>query len=155
MNNLAIKLKIIPILSAYFIFSNPLIAEVIRDDRTGTATDQQTAIEWLDIQQIVRLTWPNAIRYCEELEIEHKSDWRLPNLNEFKSILFRSDQSKPIKTGFENFTLLQYWTSTTLSGDRDRAWFVNLDNGGFIHTNTKSSMNYVKCIRGGQMEIEP
>ena len=92
---------------------------------TDVITDNKTGLEWTnDIPTVqTKGTWKEAIDYCESFTgIGGNSDWRLPNLNEWWSII---DKSKggyqlghpamdPLFTNVKDDHHLGYWTSTTM-----------------------------------------
>ncbi|HEO98082.1 MAG TPA: DUF1566 domain-containing protein [Epsilonproteobacteria bacterium] len=114
-------------------------------------TDNTTRLQWQDDTNASAITknWQEAIEYCEALSLGGYSDWRLPNLNELKSIVDRSKYDPAIKEGFVNTSSGNYWSSTTGEYDRGYAWIVNFRNGR-VNDNGKGSSSYVRCVRDGQ-----
>jgi len=94
-------------------------------------------------------TWENALSYCENLVIlEGTSDWRLPNINELKTIVDISRSNPAIHIGFfPNAATNFYWTSTTKSNDTTMAWVVSFNLGSVIGWN-KTSTSRVRCVSG-------
>lgn len=79
----------------------------------------------------VRLNWFDAKLYCIALNIDGKTGWRLPTIEELNTA-FKSG------TDFENYW---YWSSTLY--DDNRAWGKGF-NGG---TTDFFSKNYSFCCR--------
>lgn len=77
-------------------------------------TDTNTKLQWQDNGEYEKLSWQSAIDYCEDLVLDGKSDWRLPNINELQSIIDRSEYgSRYFYDIFTNNSSATYWSSTT------------------------------------------
>ena len=126
-----------------------LYAELTRDAATGIVSDSATGLEWQDNEIGTTTNWQGAINRCEELELGSHSDWRLPNINELKSIVDRSKVNPPIKDGFIHASSSFYWSSTTDEGSKFDAWFVGF-GFGYVYYNDKYYNYYVRCVRAGQ-----
>jgi len=111
-----------------------------------TVTDSVSKLEWQDDSATESATWVEAIEKCESL---NHSDWRLPNINELKSIVDRSKENPAIVETFQNNYSSNYWSSTTYEGSSDYAWFVDFFYGS-VYGYDKSGNGYVRCVRGGQ-----
>lgn len=123
-----------------------LSAELTRDPVTGIVSDSATGLAWLDNNISTTMTWENAIGSCENLTFGGKSDWRLPNINELKSIIDRTKISPAIKDGFENTKIWNYWSSTTKEEHKQYAWYV-YNIPGYAAYQLKSKSAYVRCVR--------
>ena len=118
--------------------------------RTGDVVkDTVSKLEWQDNAIGSPTTWQGAIDRCESLTLDGHSDWRLPNINELKSIIDRSKSNPAIVQGFKNTSSGYYWSSTTNEGYKSFAWIVIFD-GGIVYYNGKDSNYYVRCVRDGQ-----
>ncbi len=114
-------------------------------------TDSVSGLEWQDDTVGSTMTWENAIFQCEDLTLGGHSDWRLPSINELKSIVDRSKVSLHIVDGFENTSSYYYWSSTTYVGSKGHAWVVDFDIGYvYGHGTNKDGSYYVRCVRIGQ-----
>ena len=123
-------------------------AEFTRSD-AGVVTDSITKLEWQDdYSDNEELQWANAILYCEALELDG-GDWRLPNINELKSIIV--DKAQPtISDVFENTDSSYYWSSTTYKYSSNYAWIVNFINGNVSNYRKNNYSSYVRCVRAGE-----
>ena len=111
--------------------------------------DSVSKLEWQDNAVGSTMTWEDAITHCEELSLGGHSDWRLPNINELKSIVDRSKDYPAIVNGFENTSSNYYWSSTTNENFKNRAWLVGF-GGGYVNYYGKDYNYYVRCVRDGQ-----
>ena len=111
--------------------------------------DNVSKLEWQDDAVGSSMTWESAIGYCESLTLGGYSDWRLPNVNELKSIVDRSKLSLAIVQGFENTSSNYYWSSTTFEDYRKYVWIVYFSSGN-VYYNLKGENFYVRCVRDGE-----
>ncbi len=137
-------------------------------------------VEWPDHNKLVRewqqnddgskYDWDEAIQYCDNLVLNGYSDWKLPDLDELKSIVVCSngtptplpnchqdgcvcgDQPDDPYEGFESPVIdkafagrpSEYWTSKPVSSTDARR--INFERGGAAGYK-KSAEYYVRCIR--------
>ena len=85
----------------------------------------------------VQLNWHNAIAYCDSLNIDGTTGWRLPTKEELNEI-YESEN---------DFEKWYYWSSTENSGGG--AWGQYFGNGfqNFNYNYKYSSDYYVRAIR--------
>ena len=119
-----------------------------------------------------QMTWNEAINYCKNLNEGGYTDWRLPNIDELRTLIQNHSGTQtggtcPIseKAGKlalsdrtsdcngragSNFSKLGdtgwFWSSSTRSGNTDYAWGVNF-YGGYVDGNSKTYYYYVRCVR--------
>ena len=134
-----------------------LQADFVRDNTKNIVKDNSTLLEWQD-DLVVRATarkWVDAITYCESLTLGGYDDWRLPNLNELRSI---TDQSKispslsPVFINFDSnimFSSNSYWSSTTYGNNSNYALSMSAEIG-LDEIYSKTDSVYVRCVRAGQ-----
>jgi hypothetical protein len=131
------------------------------DNGDGTVRDNMTGLIWLKSANCwgVRKTWATALSNANGLasgscglsDGSSAGDWRLPNVNELRSLIDLT-QSYPALPGGHPFTRVQsniYWSSTTYAPDPAVAWFVYLSDG-LVYVDNKASTYYVWPVRGGQ-----
>lgn len=113
------------------------------DQGDGTVLDELTGLIWLKNANAFGIrTWDQALGDCNALAsgsfgLDDGSvvgDWRLPNVNEFESLIDYGNFSPSIPTGhpFEQVGPTSYWTSTTVSSAPTQAMFVILGVGPSI-----------------------
>ncbi|MEA2029313.1 MAG: DUF1566 domain-containing protein [Campylobacterota bacterium] len=133
-----------------------LLATLANADFTRSGdivTDSTTGLQWQDDATAAStyLAWQGAIDHCENLtDFLGYSDWRLPNLNELKSIVDRSKSDPAIVGGFTNTSSNTYWSSTTHVDFTNIAWIVGFGNGDVGYNFGKDDSDYVRCVRAGE-----
>lgn len=118
-----------------------------RDGAKGVVVDTRTGLMWQDNAVGSTMNWATAITTCENLTLGGYADWRLPNINELKSIRDVSRSSPAIDTTFTNTASNDYWSSTTYAISTTLTWTVGFDNG-LVSGAGKTNSNYVRCVRG-------
>ncbi|WP_319481358.1 DUF1566 domain-containing protein [uncultured Draconibacterium sp.] len=106
------------------------------DNSDGTTSDLNTGLMWQTIPLPEKMTYDEAIEYCENIELAGYDDWRAPNLKELFSI---SDFGKgwpyldttyfKLASGIVDKSE-QFWSSnryvgTTVEGQDNAAFGVN------------------------------
>ncbi len=124
-----------------------LYGDFIKSGNVVTNTHSQ--LQWQDDAIGSPKTWREAIDYCETLILDGLSGWRLPNINELKSITNKETRSPAAVSAFTNLGTNQYWSSTTYVASKEKAWLVNFADGK-ESGGPKSYHKYVICVRGGQ-----
>ena len=116
----------------------------------GTVTDNRSGLMWQDDHdaKTVKKNWSDAVGYCENLTLANYTDWRLPSYNELFFIADRNRRDPAIESVFQNIVSWYYWSSTTITGYENHAWYVHFLNGRG-YWNVKSYKNFVRCVRSG------
>ncbi len=119
------------------------------DNGNGTITDNNTALVWQKQDDGTARTWDAANAYCSGLSLAG-TGWRLPTRMELITIVDYGRFSPTINTVY--FPSAQpyanYWSSTSYAAQPSSAWTVYFFNGN-VSWNSKTSANYVRCVRGG------
>jgi hypothetical protein len=119
------------------------------DNQNGTVTDERTGLMWQQEFPEAKMTWEQAVSYCKELNLAGHNDWRLPTIQELKSIVDYIRYNPVINIGyFPNTGSSFYWSSTTHAYYTGYAWGVYLYNG-YDYCSYKYSSYYVRAVRGG------
>ena len=96
-------------------------------------------------------TWEEAIKYCENLNYNGYSDWRLPNLNELELILDYNNYDPAVSDSFRNITSNIYFTSTSVGS---YAKVINMRDGSWFSSQKSNTYNFI-CVRSGNsVQIE-
>jgi hypothetical protein len=135
------------------------------DNGDGTVTDTCTGLMWQKdtadvsgdgtITDEDRLTWHEALKYCENLNFAGYSDWRLPNVRELQSIITYGRIDPALHPPFQAVKYqggedTWYWSSTTSIHFPDYARMVDVE-GGIVasYPFRKGSVTWVRAVRGG------
>ncbi len=104
--------------------------------------DESTGLNWLNIP-LNMMPQKEATTYCEYLEHEGYSDWRLPDKDELKTLF-------PIKDQFTNYPSSKYfWSSTRNEEYGDYFWGMYVEGGEMFDDGPKDDDYHVICLRGG------
>ncbi len=121
------------------------------DNGDGTITDLATGLMWQKDDSKKGMTWDNAIKYADELELAGHDDWILPDVKQLQSIVDYSRSPKTtnsaainpmfntsaIKDMDDNKNYPYFWSSTThLDGkipEASAAYVAFGDAQGFMH----------------------
>lgn len=130
----------------------------------GTVTDKTTGLMWMRCS--IGQTWVQATASCagtpfkaewEKLVLINdfnssggfagNKDWRLPNINELRSIVEDCRSDPAINTIlFPATPSAKYWTSSTISGSANNAWLVDFGQGR-DNFELKSFANNFRLVR--------
>lgn len=114
----------------------------------STVIDQGTGLEWQKNDTAAIDTWENGLAYCEQLSLNSKTDWRLPNIRELKSLV-DYDKYYPAVDPAIPCRSISYWSSTSvINNPSTKAWSVFFGNGDDIWK-SKTEKFAVRCVRGG------
>lgn len=115
---------------------------------SNTVVDQGTGLEWQKSDDATPRNWQNALAYCENLSLDSKTDWRLPNIRELKSIVDVNRYYPAIAPAFTSRSAY-YWSGTTVTNyPATSAWTVSFANGD-DNWYVKAKSYYVRCVRAG------
>lgn len=114
--------------------------------------DSKTGLQWQDNSDnnSTKKTWKEAIDYCETLSLDNHDDWRLPNINELKTLIDRTKSNPAIRENIFEYIGLAYWTASSLivALEKKYAYIINFNNGS-VNGGMKSYTNryYLRCVR--------
>ncbi|RKF15954.1 DUF1566 domain-containing protein [Alginatibacterium sediminis] len=97
------------------------------DNKNGVISDLATGLQWQQSDSEQAMNWPQALGYCESLNLAGNKQWRLPNVKELQSIVDYSrspdtSSSAALDPIFNSSSMLNeagqtdypnYWSSTT------------------------------------------
>ena len=94
------------------------------------------------------MVWTAALGWAEALSFDGYTDWRLPNVREYQSLL------RPGR-GLDGTYFYEHpgtpWTSTSFTGWNGLVWIVGEDAGTLAYTTADLNRNLrVRAVRGGQ-----
>jgi hypothetical protein len=118
----------------------------------GTVTDHVTGLMWQQGGSYMRLSWEEAITYCQGLSLAGFDDWHLPDAMELGSTIDYSRQRPTIDTAAFPSTGAEYryWSSTYDAYDAyGAAWSVYYAYAEDSSSNVELYKNYARCVRSG------
>jgi len=131
------------------------------DHGDGTVTDKLTGLMWI-IDEAGEMTWQAALDYVKTLNTGGHTDWRLPNVEELRSLVGYTQANPSLPPGhpFTNVETSGYWSSTTYAYRTGYAWYVSFGSGGVYGYNggvgdgnkSNGTYTYVRAVRGGQVD---
>ena len=129
------------------------VSNVIHDmvyNGDGTVSHISTGLMWQQDAFTTVLPWAKAISSCEALQFAGHDDWRLPNIEELRSIAdySRYDQSVDPRF-FPDTQSSYYWSSTSNASNLQKAWSIYFKDGNDFNRD-KSTPYLVRAVRGGQ-----
>jgi len=125
----------------------------------GTVTHSLTGLMWQQDATSAggKLTWGEAMQYCQALDLGGYSDWRLPSGAELTSIMAIAqsievmDSDLPFEPKLSDKRSV--WTGSPDRSDPTRAWILK-SNYAFNPV-AKSTPGNVRCVRGVSPVKEP
>ena len=134
-------------------------AERFTDNGDGTVTDSLTGLMWLRDGGCLRTNWKNSVNTLTGLNNQqlqnacagyagNYSDWRLPTINELKSLVNygSADSAQWLDSeGFVNVKSTYYWSSTTYLGSATKEWMINMSTG--LEKVGSGSNAYILAVR--------
>jgi len=127
---------------------------VYSDNGQKIVLDRATSLIWQS-EHVEDKTWQEALQHCEGLSYAGYDDWRLPNINELRSIVTVEVErpGDPMLFGptstFPNMVRDSFWSSTPFSSSSgiDSIWMVRFGDG-WITISTGTGEEAVRCVRG-------
>lgn len=130
-------------------------------DRGNTVLDNLTGLEWVKAPHDLtnnagRQVWNDAIDFCEALDFDGHTDWRIPNVRELESLVHCGVESlsnwlNGIFSGISGSSIYYYWSGTTYASVTGYAWGVSMNSGAAKYGNNKLYGQYVWPVRTCQV----
>ncbi|TQE98083.1 MAG: DUF1566 domain-containing protein [Spiribacter salinus] len=122
---------------------------VVRHERTGLEWRRcPEGMDWTGSGcsgTALTRTWQGALQYADDVD-----GWRLPDINELRSIVERCRRSPSINQQvFPDTSPSAFWSASPSAGLSARAWNAYF-NGGYDGRRSRSSSSRVRLVRGGQ-----
>lgn len=113
----------------------------------GTLTDGLTQLTWTQVPIEGTYTWEDALTQAENLERAGKTDWRLPNIKELRSLNDETKINPSVSSLFSIAAGEKYWSSTTLPNQTGKAWYWHTQFGITTY-DLKTVTNKILAVRG-------
>ncbi len=80
--------SILAVILSLTVFSAGALGEDNRfvDNGDGTVTDTKTGLMWAQTDNMGHINWHNAKLYCENIILSEHNDWRMPTIDELKTL---------------------------------------------------------------------
>ena len=126
------------------------------DNGDQTISDKLTGLIWnknANPAGTVK-TWQQALDYVKtlnSLNYRGHNDWRLPNINELRSLANAQQGDLAAWLNSQGFSGVQgaiYWSSDSDAFYTNSAWYIDISSG-YVYSSTKSGSNYVWPVRSG------
>lgn len=120
-----------------------------RNNSLGVVVDNQSKLMWMDTLDNAQLqkTHKEAVPYCEELSFAGYSNWRIPTIEEFETIVDKSNEKTYINKNFRFNLPLGYWA---LKAHFRTFWFyadyMNFVSGTKYYDN-RNKEKLIRCVR--------
>jgi hypothetical protein len=96
-------------------------------------------------------TGDTAWVYCNKLQVDGITGWRLPSIKELETIMSTQEKNPAIDPIFQHTVSGTYWSFTEEYDDTRVAWLVDFTDG-YTNGNTKDVSRYVRCVKGAELE---
>ena len=145
--------------------SNPTWDQILPDEErfeqvmprgrdSKAVLDRETGLVWQRNAGDSPYNWYNAQYYCYTTNIGGRGGWRLPSVEELRSLIDPTQLNPALPTGHpfisDDNLSSYYWSSTTSAGNTSSAWTVNFSNGSASNGYGKTGSCYVRAVRSGQ-----
>jgi len=139
-------MKFLAIVLVLFTF---LDANIFRKANIEVVLDTKSNLMWVDDTSVIKIkkTHEDATAYCEELIFAGYSNWRIPEIEEFETIVNKSNYKNYIKKPFKYNVPDGYWARKahwrTLWFYADYMHFIS----GTPYYDSRHKTKYVRCVR--------
>jgi len=132
------------------------------DNRDGTVTDNKTSLMWIKngwrLEFISALSWFEAVDKCKKFKHGKFSDWRLPTIEEWHSLIDTRNQNPALvePNPFVNvISHMPYWSKSEFTYSKGHtcnkecpfdSYIVMLWSGNIYHQN-KNKMGFILPVR--------
>jgi hypothetical protein len=137
-------------------------ASEFTDHGDGTVTHQATGLMWMKCPlgqsgsdcatgSANTYSWEAALEGAAGSGFAGYTDWRLPNINELRSIVEERCYGPGInETVFPATPSTYFWSSSPDAYDSDYAWYVDFYDGNSFGSYRGNSSRGVRLVRSGQ-----
>lgn len=132
-----------------FFFSFSFAEMLTRDSSGEVVKDYTNNLMWVDNSSStsVELMHKEAIAYCEDLKHAGYTNWRLPKIEEFQTIVDKTNRKTHINKAFINTKASGYWAEKA----HFRTFWYYADYMNFIsgtpYFDNRTVNKYVRCVR--------
>ena len=120
-----------------------------RDSAREVVVDTGTNLMWQDSQDVITLlkSQADAVSYCENLKFAGYSNWRIPSIKDFETIVDKKNEVNYIHKSFRYNVPDGYWADKVLWRTLwFYAYYMHFVSGNPYYDN-KKKLKYVRCVR--------
>lgn len=128
------------------------------DHGDGTVTDTRTGLMWKQCVEGLSVgdciipsddlfSWDNALVHAESSTFAGYTDWRLPNIQELRSLVEHCSASAINESLFPNNKASEVWTSSPTAFSTNSAWVVDFVSGRTSHIPRIATDRMVRLVR--------
>ncbi|MGA1931583.1 DUF1566 domain-containing protein [Arcobacter sp. YIC-464] len=131
------------------LFCSLLQAQMVRKNNLEVVIDTNTKLMWIDNLDVIKIkkNHEDSIEYCENLVFAGYSNWRIPTIDEFKTIVNKKNYKNYINYRFKYNVPDGYWALKahwrTLWFYADYMHFVS----GTPYYDSRHKTKYIRCVR--------
>lgn len=131
------------------VFLSLLDARIYRDNTKQVVLDDVTKLMWVDDISVIKnlMDHYEAEEYCNNLSFLNFSDWRLADIDEFETIVFKKNVRTNVNSAFKYNVPDGYWAFKahwrTLWFNADYMHFVS----GTPYFDNRKKKKYVRCVK--------
>ncbi|MBS9782333.1 MAG: DUF1566 domain-containing protein [Arcobacter sp.] len=131
------------------LFLSFLDARIYRQNSRQVVVDTKNKLMWIDDESVFKImkNHEEALKYCEDLKFSSYLDWRLPNIEEYKTIVDKKNEKNYINKAFKFNIPSGYWAFKahwrTLWFYADYMHFIS----GTAYFDSRHKKKYVRCVR--------
>ena len=132
-----------------FLFVSLLDAKIYRKNNIQVVIDDTNNFMWVDDISVLKIKkiHEDAITYCQNLSYAGYTNWRIPKLNEFETIVDKQNFKNYINRAFKYNVPDGYWA---LKSHWRTFWFY-ADYMHFVsgtgYFDSRHKTKYIRCIR--------
>jgi hypothetical protein len=122
-----------------------LFASFTEETKSGKVivTDTTTNLQWTK-EYATGKNWQQALDYCETLDYGGYTDWRLPNINELRTLINRNKFNPA--SDFPGTPSSRFWSSSSYVNNTISAWLVYFYYG-YVYNGNKTDYYNAGCVR--------
>lgn len=127
-------------------------------DRADIIDDKKTGLQWTNKISDEELVWEEARKYCSNLVVNGKDDWRLPTVTELMTTInpeMVNDDPNSATRPFHGPFIIEkdgyLFSGTSAGGEKDAVYLMNLRNADV--SNGKGNKAYVRCVRDTRFKL--
>jgi hypothetical protein len=125
---------------------NEIVVEnfIIHDN--GTVSDTKTGLMWQQQEAGKRFTWNDAMQYARTSNFAGYSDWRLPTIEELKSLIDEKYKPTINQFAFPNTFDIFFWSSSYDTNRNYSVWCIYFYDGR-LTSETTGNYCHVRLVR--------